>query len=548
MDWFRNLKFRTKLTIPVVFIGLMLLVIAIIGISNIKTLGKGADQIANEYLPGISLLLNADRDMYQAQVAERSFIFLKVGSEDYLAQIKQHAENIDQVRERVNKFGELTTSKEHKLRVDEFHDAFKKWEAISKRIEKERSEGGRSGRSTAIELSFKEGAQYFQMTRDIIDDLTEKLKVASNEKTLENKALVSHSKKIQIIALSVGLVIVFMLALFFPGIVVKPLKTLLERMEDISHGEGDLTARVEVLSTDESGQLGKSLNYFLEKMQQTISQIAGSTVQVSAAAEELSAIISETNDSISQQHIATDQVATAVNEMSATVQEVTINATKAASSARSADESAQDGRTVVQNTIDSIGHLATDVNEAAEVIRGLSQDSDSIGSVLDVIKGIAEQTNLLALNAAIEAARAGEQGRGFAVVADEVRTLASRTQQSTTEIENMIENLQQGTQNAVRVMGSGTKKVKESVEKATDAGVALKNITTAVTAISDMNMLIASAAEEQNTVTEDINRNVSAISIISDQNSRSSQQMNDSSAKLARLAVELQTQVDQFKV
>jgi methyl-accepting chemotaxis protein len=249
-----------------------------------------------------------------------------------------------------------------------------------------------------------------------------------------------------------------------------------------------------------------------------------------------------------QQHSATDQVATAITEMSATVQEVARNASDAADAATEADRNVLQGQEVVQKTIGAITDLAQDVDNAAHVIRDLSTNSDNIGKVLDVIKGIAEQTNLLALNAAIEAARAGEQGRGFAVVADEVRTLASRTQESTQEIQEMIEKLQDGAGNAVKVMETGCDKAQTTVTLAEDAGAALKAITTSVNDISQMNVQIATAAEEQNAVTEDINRNVVDISSVSDSTAEASNQIETATSSLAVLAAELQQQVDQFRI
>jgi methyl-accepting chemotaxis protein len=203
---------------------------------------------------------------------------------------------------------------------------------------------------------------------------------------------------------------------------------------------------------------------------------------------------------------------------------------------------------VVRNSVNGIRSLAENVEEAAGVIHRLEQDSEQIGTILDVIRGIADQTNLLALNAAIEAARAGEQGRGFAVVADEVRTLAQRTQQSTQEIQAMIEQLQEGSRNAVQVMELGRQRTEESVDLSSRAGTSLDAITSAVSRITDMNLQIASAAQEQSTVAEEMARNINQISEVSDETSHGAQQTEDASQQLSQLASELQTLVQQFKV
>jgi methyl-accepting chemotaxis protein len=244
----------------------------------------------------------------------------------------------------------------------------------------------------------------------------------------------------------------------------------------------------------------------------------------------------------------TEMVATAMNEMAATAQEVAQNANSAAEAAEGADLEAQKGQQVVTATLREINTLAASVEEAARVIQKLESDSDAIGSVLDVIGNIADQTNLLALNAAIEAARAGEQGRGFAVVADEVRTLASRTQKSTQEIQTMIEQLQSGARNAVAVMAQGTERAKVSVEQATRAGSSLAAITTAVASISDMNMHIARAANQQGEVANEINSNLASITTSVEHTSHSSTQLNSASEELSGLAASLKSLVGHFRI
>jgi methyl-accepting chemotaxis protein len=262
----------------------------------------------------------------------------------------------------------------------------------------------------------------------------------------------------------------------------------------------------------------------------------------------MSLVMEETKRDTLQQQSETSQVVTAMNEMTATVQEVARHATEAAAAASNADHASVDGKKVVLSTMNAIEALSSEVHSAANVISQLEKDSENIGTVLDVIKGIAEQTNLLALNAAIEAARAGEQGRGFAVVADEVRTLASRTQQSTQEIQTMIENLQVGAQSAVKVMDESRAKAEDSVSQAAKAGGSLEEITHSVSQINDMNTQIATAAEEQSAVAEEINRNIVNISEIVDRTADGANQTSIASEELASLAAQLQQLVNQFKV
>ena len=345
------------------------------------------------------------------------------------------------------------------------------------------------------------------------------------------------------IAIALGLLVA---ALVARGIV-RPIRVAVDAMRDIAAGEGDLTRRLEEHGRNEVAELGQAFNQFAEKVRRLVSEVAGSTSQVAAAAEEMSAITDEFNRDVAQQRHEIEQVATAMNEMTATVQDVARNAAQAAASAQAADREAQQGQQVVHETVSSIESVSVEVEHTASAIQRLEADSQSISAVLEVIRGVAEQTNLLALNAAIEAARAGEQGRGFAVVADEVRTLASRTQQSTLEIQQVIEQLQSGARNAAEVMHRGRAQVDSSVLQAQQAGSSLTSITSAVASISDMNVQIASAAEQQSAVSDEISQNVVNINQVADRVTEAAGQTAQASSQLAYLAAGLQSLVGQFK-
>lgn len=359
---------------------------------------------------------------------------------------------------------------------------------------------------------------------------------------------VNHTQSIVtvllIITIILGVLGTWMMSLSIVG----PIKRAAAAMHDIAEGEGDLTQRLAVNGSDELADLSRSFNTFMSRVQELVSQVAGSTSQLASAAEEMSLIVDQTKNGIQQQSNETEQVATAMNEMVATVQEVARHADSAAQMAQEADAQSNKGKAVVARTVQSIEELAGEVHKASEVIHGLERDSESIGAVLDVIQGVAEQTNLLALNAAIEAARAGEQGRGFAVVADEVRSLASRTQSSTQEIQAMIERLQVGARDAVAVMKNGTAQAEGSVRQAAEAGASLEEITNAVTNISQMNAQIADASSQQGTVAEEINRNISNITHVAETSANGTEDMARSSLALAELASSLQTMVSRFKI
>jgi methyl-accepting chemotaxis protein len=312
--------------------------------------------------------------------------------------------------------------------------------------------------------------------------------------------------------------------------------------------DSDLTRRIEHNSKDELGSMIIALNRMLDKFHKSIEQLAGSTSEVAAASEELTTITSKSSHSLEQQLHKTDQAATAMTQMSSTVLEVASKTADAATSAEAANHAAGEGHDVVQLSVSAIEALAGDVDKGASLINHVEKDSEAIGSVLDVILEFAEQTNLLALNAAIEAARAGEQGRGFAVVADEVRTLASRTKKSSTEIQEMILNLQTSSREAVQAMEEGREKARTSVEQATKAGKALDVIESSVHSIHNLNTQIASAAEEQSAVSEEITSNLTMINEMAKQTSEGAIQTASASEKLAMLATNLQGLVHQFKV
>ncbi len=346
----------------------------------------------------------------------------------------------------------------------------------------------------------------------------------------------------------VALALIVLLALIVVRSIIRPLKSAVSAMNDIASGDGDLTRRLEIDGKDELSQLATAFNSFADQVHGLVEQVLSSTRTLNEASEELNQVMAEAEGGVERQKSESDQVATAMNEMTAAAQEVANNASEASEAADHANAQVCDAQGLVHQTIGVIGGLSEQVEEGVKVIEKLGSDSRKIDNVLEVIREIADQTNLLALNAAIEAARAGEAGRGFAVVADEVRTLASRTQQSTQEIQETIERLQTGASNAVTLIGSISERSEATVVETRQVNDALQRINQAVSTINDMNSQIASAAEEQTSVSETINQNVHEIVAITEQTADGTRRAGAATQRLKALASDMSDQVSRYRV
>ncbi|MFQ1767634.1 methyl-accepting chemotaxis protein [Aeromonas veronii] len=327
-----------------------------------------------------------------------------------------------------------------------------------------------------------------------------------------------------------------------------PLKTLGEAIADLSRGNGDLTRRIKIEREDEVGAVAKHVNTFIDRIHVMVQDISNSSGQLNQQAKSSHSMAEKANQGLARQQNEISQIATAVHEMSATAVEVASNAEQTAEAARSSSSSCEHGKQVIARNQRSITDLATQVAQASDIIQELEKNAQEINTILSTIQGIAEQTNLLALNAAIEAARAGEQGRGFAVVADEVRVLSQRTHSSTVEIRNMIETLQRNTQGAVSTMHEGQLLAQNSVDDANNATQALEQITSSINQISDMATQISSAAEEQRAVTDEVSRNIQAVKDVSDELAVDADSSRHLSEQLKNISGELSNQVGMFRI
>ena len=355
------------------------------------------------------------------------------------------------------------------------------------------------------------------------------------------------SNRLLVIMLVTVLVISITMLVVYRWAIGSKLEHVVEALENIARGEGDLSHRLDERGEHEISRIGAAFNRFQEKIQRIVGDINGISGELSGSADHLAGVSGNSARTIRDQERETEQVAAAVNQMAATAQEIARNADAAAEATDGTEQATSAGRAVVESSITATRELADDIHHASEALARLQTDSQDIGGVLDVIRGIAEQTNLLALNAAIEAARAGEQGRGFAVVADEVRTLAGRTQESTQEIQEMTERLQAATRQVVQAMEKSGERAENSVNLAGEVGDKLSEIAAAATTVHTMNGEIAGAAGEQGRVVEEVNRNLAKIQEMTRASADGGEQVNDQLATLQQLAGRLRELMGQFK-
>lgn len=385
--------------------------------------------------------------------------------------------------------------------------------------------------------------QWILGTGFYIDDIEQILAQQRQQQDADTR---SSMMRISLISLCI-IVLTSIITSLIANKITTPLSHVVAALNDIANGEGDLTQRLKLESQDEVADVSKAFNHFVERIQELVSQVGYVTQRIFTETESLTRISGQYSRQMQEHRKETEQVASAVNEMSSTARSVSSNASNAANATRDAAQNSNEASDVVNTAIESINSLVKEVDSASEVITTLAQETAKIGSVVDVIRGIAEQTNLLALNAAIEAARAGDQGRGFAVVADEVRALASRTQQSTEQINTMLQTLQQGVRQAVDAMNGSQQHSQETVAETARIEHSLNTVNSAVSMINDMNLQIATAAEEQHVVTEEISRNLENIQHIVQDLSNAAITSEQATEEMASSGKALRELVKQFR-
>lgn len=519
------------------------LVVVFVTFSTISSaLNNGLGLFGQTYMPALSDILNADRDLYQARVAQMSYITAN-GTEDDLADFE---ENAQQALDRMNNYlGYMQEEQAILAKLKGYQQAFDLWKSSSLEVITLRDKGEIQ---RASELLSGDNSAHFSTLRDFYDVAGEALDAQAKQTVdvLNARMDVNH-RNLLLFVIFVG-VLSSVLTFFVPKLLVDGMRQLTSRVGEISQGDGDLTQRIDSKRKDELGLLAGTFDTFVSKLQGIIIGIYDNTNNLNHTADELNQSYSQAqvvNEEISR---GIDMIATAVNQFSVSVKEVAEYSDKAARMSESTAKVTQDGQALIEGSVRGTHELSDAITDANNVIENLSTESQNIVSVLDVIRNIAEQTNLLALNAAIEAARAGEQGRGFAVVADEVRSLASKTQQSTEEIQKMIDSLQVGVQNAVSSIRVGNDKVRSSVEAAEKIQTLFTEIHQATIDVSDMATQIAAATEEQSTTSEEINTNLVSLN---DQNQSSkalSERIHQVAQNVMELSSGLSRDVNQFVV
>lgn len=439
------------------------------------------------------------------------------------------------------------TKKEQQL-ANEAEKLFEQANPILDSLEKKLQSLSVQGR-VAGELNDYDGKlyQYIDPVALKLDELVNLQLAVAKEEHHRAEVIYDSSVSMQMLATLIFIGFFGVISFFIYRSIRAPLQNLSQIMYHVA-SKSDLTVAAEVSGGAELMTMAQSFNQMISNQRVLIEKIATATSQVAQAAEKVSAISSQSQETTNRQRLEVEQVATAMNEMVSTTQEVACNAENADKQTQEALVHSNAGNEVVKNAVSSTNSLVIKVKEVSERIHSVADYSGNIGSIIDVINGIAEQTNLLALNAAIEAARAGEQGRGFAVVADEVRTLAQRTQSATTEIQEAISNLQSSIETTVQVMQQGQAEAEQAGEKAGEAGATLESIANSMASITDMNASIASASEEQTQVAEEINRSLVAINDLSQDVNQGSEDTLAASFELNNLASNLNTQVQVFSV
>nr|WP_167497948.1 methyl-accepting chemotaxis protein [Pseudomonas nabeulensis] len=524
------------------FIGALMLFLGVFALNQMSKIRGAAEDITLSSVPSIRALDEFTQLTLRLRVL--SYRLLTNREPEVQQKTLETFELRDQqIRAAQAIYEKLIDSREERAAYDEYVNLLGQYRQIEARMKSLSRANQVEELRTLINTELLSNSELVNTVLARLLDINNKMALVTNQEAKDQYDL-AFKLVVGLLVLATALTVLF--AWLLTRSITVPIAQALEAAEEVA--EGNLTRPIKVDGNDEAGRLLAAMAKMQDKLRDTLQRIAGSATQLASAAEELNAVTDESARGLTQQNNEIEQAATAVNEMTSAVEEVARNAVSTSEASRNATTSAGDGRDLVQETVSAIERMSGDVQATASLIGDLANESRDIGKVLDVIRGLADQTNLLALNAAIEAARAGEAGRGFAVVADEVRALAHRTQQSTSEIERMIGSIQAGTEHAVDSMRNSTERAESTLNIAKGAGMSLDTINTAIVEINERNLVIASAAEEQAQVAREVDRNLVNIRDLSVQSATGASQTSAASSELSRLAVDLNGMVGRFRL
>ena len=538
----RNMNIAPRAFLGFAFIGALMLLLGVFALNQMSKIRAAAEDITLSSVPSIRALDEFTQLTLRLRVL--SYRLLTNREPDVQQKTLEAFEvRNQQIRAAQGIYEKLIESSEERSTYNEYVRLLGQYHQIEERMKSLSRANQTDELRTLLNTELLNNSEQVNAVLNRLLEINNTMATDTNQQAKDQYDLAFN--------LVVGLLIVATaLTLLFAWLLTRsitvPIAQALEAAEEVA--EGNLTRPITVDGNDEAGRLLAAMAKMQSKLRDTLQRIAGSATQLASAAEELNAVTDESARGLTQQNNEIEQAATAVNEMTSAVEEVARNAVSTSEASRNATTSAGDGRDLVQETVSAIERMSADVQATASLIGDLANESRDIGKVLDVIRGLADQTNLLALNAAIEAARAGEAGRGFAVVADEVRALAHRTQQSTSEIERMIGSIQTGTEHAVDSMRNSTERAESTLNIAKGAGMSLDTINTAIVEINERNLVIASAAEEQAQVAREVDRNLVNIRDLSVQSATGASQTSAASSELSRLAVDLNGMVGRFRL
>lgn len=539
----RNMNIGSRAGLGFTIIGLLVLAMGLIALFQANKMDDATAEIRVEWLPAVQDVGEVGSGLGRTRALTLRTLIMKEGD-----QLKETVGLVRRINQEISAFlinyeKGIDSPDDRKL-FEDFKSSYAKYLSYQERI------------LDGVLASVERGDE-IEVANGPLASAADQMMVALNKLIKFNEQGAVHaadqtSKAFDaavfmiVVALILILMLMVVIAIVLTRSIVSPLSEAVIVADRVS--SGDLTQNIHVTGSDEPAHLLIALKRMQDSLHETIEKISESSNMLASASEELHAVTEDTNRGLNQQSAEIDQAATAVNQMTAAVEEVARNAVNTADDSKAADKSTYQGREKVSQALESINRLVGNVSDTSEEVKLLAQNANEISQVLVVIRSIAEQTNLLALNAAIEAARAGEAGRGFAVVADEVRALAYRTQQSTGEIEKMIEGIQSGTDRAVDAMNESQERANGTLQVAREANDALDVIGEAIASINQKNLVIASASEEQAQVAREVDKNLVNIRDLSMQTSAGANQTNASSQELSRLAVDLHAMVSKFRL